>query len=275
MAKISAVVNTLNEENNIAFCLEALKWCDEIIVVDMQSEDRTVEIASNFTDKIYSFERVGYVEPARKFAVEQATGEWILIVDADEMVQYSLAKTLVETASKGDADVVFIPFKNYLMGAWIRHTGWWPDYHPRFFKKDKIQFSDMIHSEFVIDKAANKLYLLPTSPNCIEHFAYRDSEHFIAKLNRYTTVEAMNMLQQGRKFSFFRMCVAGIRGFQVRFFNNQGFRDGIRGFFLSLLMGIYRMVVYIKLWELHENGTVSVQDKYALRKKAIMKEFII
>ena len=94
MAKISAVINTLNEESNIAFCLETLKWCDEIIVVDMQSEDRTVEIAANFTDKIYNFERVGYVEPARKFAVEQATGDWILLIDADELVPKQLADKL-------------------------------------------------------------------------------------------------------------------------------------------------------------------------------------
>ncbi len=88
--KISVLINTFNEERNIKNCLESVSWADEIIIVDMYSDDKTVDIAKNYTDKIYYFERMGYADPARQFALKKATHEWVLIVDADEMVPLEL-----------------------------------------------------------------------------------------------------------------------------------------------------------------------------------------
>src|SRR5674476_460941 len=102
MPKISCVINTFEEAQNIRFCLEALTWCDEIIVVDMFSSDETLKIAKEYTDKIFLFEQKGYVEPARKFAVEQATGDWILIVDADELISAPLKEQILFQIEKDD-----------------------------------------------------------------------------------------------------------------------------------------------------------------------------
>ena len=96
--KISAVVNTRNEEKNLDACLKSLNFVDEIVVVDMESEDKTKQIAKKYTNKVFNYDNVGYVEPARNFAINKAKGDWILIVDADERVPRSLAVKLMEIA---------------------------------------------------------------------------------------------------------------------------------------------------------------------------------
>jgi (heptosyl)LPS beta-1,4-glucosyltransferase len=273
MPKISAVINARNEEHNIRYCLETVKWCDEIIVVDMESEDKTVEIACEYTEKIYSHKKVLGFDVARKFAVEKASGDWILLIDADEMVPKILCERLRNIAANDGADIVYMPFKTYLLGEWIKHAGWWPDYHPRFFKRGLITFVETVHAYMKVSDTGKKIYLPPDEMNSIEHFAYRDSEHFITKLNRYTTIEAKNMFDAGRQFSLFRMLIAGFRGFLVRYISQKGYMDGYRGLFLSLMMGFYRTLNYIKLWEYWQYKELSVEDRYNSLKEQIVKEY--
>ena len=131
---ISVVINTFNEEKNIKGCLESVKWVDEIVVVDMYSDDRTVQIVQDYTDKIFMHKRVGHVEPARNFAISKATGDWVLVLDADERVPRSLATKLKQIVRENPHGVsaVSFPRKNVFFNKWIRHTGWWPDYKRRF-----------------------------------------------------------------------------------------------------------------------------------------------
>jgi len=133
--KISAVINTRNESENIFDCLNSLKFCDEIVVVDMESTDNTKEIAKQFTDKVFDHPMVGYVEPARNFAISKAIGDWILVIDADERIPKTLAIKLEEIAEKNEIDYVRIPRQNLIFGQWVRHSRWWPDFNIRFFKK--------------------------------------------------------------------------------------------------------------------------------------------
>jgi glycosyltransferase involved in cell wall biosynthesis len=272
-ATISAVINTFNEEHNIRQCLECLKWCDEIIIVDMYSEDNTIGIAREYTDKIYYFNRSGYVEPARKYAVEQATGDWILLVDADELIPVALKELLIKTISDGNAEVVHIPRKNFIMGEWIKYTGWWPDYQARFFLKGKAVFTDTIHAGTRVPETAKEFHVPYRLAVGIEHFAYIDSEHFVSKLNRYTTIEAGQMFDQRKKFSLLRMFIAGIRGFQVRYVSEKGYRDGYRGFFLSLMMGFYGVLTYVKLWENWQNIDMPVAAKFNNLKEKIINDY--
>jgi glycosyltransferase involved in cell wall biosynthesis len=270
---ISAVINTLNEEANIKHCLNSLKWCDEVIVVDMQSDDATAEIAKGFTNKVFEFERVGYVEPARKFAAEKATSDWVLIVDADELVPPTLASILNDIATKDSADVVYIPFRTYMLGDWIKHTGWWPEYHPRFFKRGCIEFRNEIHSEFIMKKGARKFFLPAKVQNAMEHFAYLDSEHFVSKLNRYTSIEAAHLHADAATFSTFKMFRSGISEFVTRYFKLGGFKDGRRGLFLSLMMVMYRVLIQIKLWEKYENECETISDKYLRLKEELVSKY--
>jgi glycosyltransferase involved in cell wall biosynthesis len=269
-ARISAVINTFNEEQNIRQCLECLTWCDEIIIVDMYSEDNTIGIARDYTDKICYFNRSGYVEPARKYAMEQATGDWILLVDADELIPVALKELLIKTISDGDTEVVHIPRKNFIMGEWIKHTGWWPDYQARFFRKGKVAFTDTIHAGTRVLEKAKQFHIPSRLAVGIEHFAYIDSEHFVTKLNRYTTIEAGQMFDQKKKFSLLRMFIAGIRGVQVRYVSEKGYRDGYRGLFLSLMMGFYGALTYMKLWENWQNKDIPVTARYDTLKEEII-----
>jgi glycosyltransferase involved in cell wall biosynthesis len=272
MPTISAVINTLNEESNIAHCLESLKWCDEIIVVDMYSDDKTAEIALKYTDKIFMHERVIAFDIAREFAVGKASGDWILLIDADELVPFELKEELLQIVNMDSDDVVFIPRKNYIMGEWVKHTGFWPDYQPKFFRNGAVLFSEHVHDFMHLTENARKKYLETTPDKSVEHFAYLNSEHFVSKLNRYTTIEAKHMADQGKRFSLFRMLVAGFRGFQVRFINQKGYKDRHRGFFLSVMMGFYRALVYIKLWEFSRDN-IAPGAYYAKRKAEIIEGY--
>lgn len=273
MPTISAVINTRNEEENIRYCLETLKWCDEIIVVDMESEDRTVEIARGYTDKIYTHEKVLAFDIARKFAVEKASGDWILLLDADEMVRKGLSNKLKNIAMNDEADIVYLPFITYIMGAWIKHTGWWPDYHPRFFKRGSIAFVETVHAYMRVSDSARKLHLAQVADNAIEHFAYYDSTHFINKLNRYTTVEAQHLHDKNIRFSLFGMLTQACKEFFYRYFIYKGYKDGYRGYFLSIMMAFYRTLSYIKLWEKRQNKDKAVELKYAEIKNEIIKGY--
>jgi len=270
---ISAVINTRNEENNIRYCLETLKWCDEIIVVDMESEDRTVEIAREYTDKIYKHKKVLAFDIARKFAVEKATGDWILLVDADEMVPKPLALTLMEIAAKNEVDIVEISYRHYIMGEWVKHSGWGYTPHPRFFKRGKVLFSETVHNYMKKDDNAFVYRLQPSGLNCIIHFNYIDSTHFINKLNKYTSIEAYHLYNQKNTFSYYGLLKSAIREFYSRFVRFKGYKDGVRGFSLCLMMAFYRALTLIKLWELIEFQDEPVTLKYEKRKLELLREW--
>jgi len=270
--KISAVIITRNEEQNIDACLSTVQWCDEIIVVDMESEDRTRELARKYTDKIFTHKKVLAFDIARQYAVEKSTGDWILWIDADELFPVSLKETLLDVARHDKADIVYMPRQNYIMGSWIRHTGWWPDYQTRFFKKGAIIFTEKVHDFLQISKTARKLRLPATEMNSIAHFNYRDSGHIIEKFNRYTDIEAQHLFDSKIRFSLCRMVLSAFRESAVRFIYFQGYKDGYRGFFLSIIMGFYRILIHIKLWERWRNKDKPVQVYYAEMKDRIRQK---
>jgi len=169
MARISVVINTLNEEKNLPRAIASIKGlADEIIVVDMQSDDRTKEVAEGLGALVYDHKRTGYVEPARNFAIAKAVGPWVLVLDADEEIPPKLAKKLRVFAQKEGADFYRIPRKNIVFGSWLRHSRWWPDYNIRFFKKGKVTWNEVIHSVPMtsgkgIDLQPRRSWQLPTT----------------------------------------------------------------------------------------------------------------
>jgi glycosyltransferase involved in cell wall biosynthesis len=259
---ISAVVNTWNEENNIENCLSCLKWCDEIVVVDMHSSDKTRDIARRFTDKVFLHPLTYHVEPARQFAVEQTRGEWILVLDADEMITPFLAGELKKLSTSADIDIVSIPTKTFMFGRWINHSGWWPDYHFRFFRRDCVKFTGVIHSQI---KPVGRIYQFDAKEEfAIRHCNYVDASHFIEKLNRYTTVEAHHLFDTDVSPGFWKMWSALVREFLARYVKQSGFRNGMDGFFLAASMVFYRLATFFKLHEAQEykkSGNNS-KDRY-------------
>ena len=269
--KISAVINTRNEEGNIRFCLETVRWCDEIVVVDMESEDRTVGIAREFTDRIYNHEKILAFDSAKRFAVEKASGDWILLVDADEMIPKPLAAALRRIADDDKVDVVEIPFRHYIMGDWVRHSGWGLTPLPRFFRRGSVHLGDTVHQYLRKDDRARTIRLDPSAETCFHHFNYNDSRHFVEKLNRYTDIEAQHLFDRNIYFSYTRLFKAASREFLGRFLKGKGYRDGVRGFSLCLMMAFYRALTHIKLWERHTFKDHPVTEQYGEIRRELLR----
>jgi len=269
--RISASVNTLNEEGNLRFCLQTLTWCDEIVVVDMHSDDSTVAIAREFTDKIFLHERTGFVEPARAFAVDQCTGDWVLIVDADEMVPYTLSESLTSIAMNDVADVVAIPRKNLLLGEWIRHTGWWPDYQLRYFKAGRLAFSERIHSVPEATPDARTMMLPAAEESSLVHFNFLNMRDLIDRVNSYSSIEAEQMWNEGKRFEWGSAVRESLDEFKRRLFEEGGLNDGARGILLGTAMGFYKFLNWAKLWELENNPAPG--ERYMQYRQALLREW--
>ncbi len=255
--KISVVINTLNEEWNLPYAIRSVhSWADEIVVVDMYSDDRTVEIAKQYGAKVYFHERIAAFDAARQFAIEQATNEWVLLLDADEMTPEPLSRILLEIVDFNKVDIVIIPRINFLLGMPLMHTGWGPhqDKHPRLFKKSKMTTSDTIH-DFMRPKDGVNIHEIDYDNGlAIVHFNYVDSMEFIDKLNKYTSIEARQAHERGELASYGHAIYQVFKEFPNRYIRKGGFRDGWRGFYLSLSMAFYRLNIFSKMKELEIYG---------------------
>jgi glycosyltransferase involved in cell wall biosynthesis len=245
---ISAVLTVRNEEKKIKDCLESVKWTDEIIVVDDSSTDKTSQIARQYTKNVYKHKSVGYVEPVRNFAISKATGEWILILDADERVSKSLAKKLQEISHlEAKANVVTIPRKNIIFGKWIQHTGWWPDHQVRFFRKGSLIMPDQIHSKPVVN---GELLQLDAKPEySLTHFHYESISEFLIRMNRYTDIEVKEFMESGKEFLWTDIISKPFNEFLSRFFARSGYRDGLHGLVLAFLQSVSMLILTLKIWE--------------------------
>lgn len=267
---VSAVILTLNEERNLPKALRSVRrWVDDIVVVDMHSDDRTVETAESFGARVFQHPRMGLQDPARAFAMEQASGEWIINLDADEIAPFALSRRLLEVAEGNLADVCSIPRLNYFSGAPLRHAGWSADEdrQVRFFRKGCLEFSPRIHARPQPVETARVLQLRADSGECLIHFNFPAAEYFLQRFNRYTSIEAAEARADGRRASLSGFVVAPLREFVTRYFLKQGFRDGWRGFYYSAMMGAYRMTIAAKLRELEDGcdgaGSLKRYDEIA------------
>lgn len=260
-SKITVVVNTYNEETNLKRALESVKWADEVIVCDMYSEDKTVEIAKSMGAKVFLHKNEGYVEPARNFAIAKASYAWVLILDADEEIPNTLAKRLMEMINKPiSSNFVEIPRKNIIFGKWMKDSMWWPDYQIRFFKKGSVVWSEKIH---IKPKTKGDSLILPQEEEwAIVHYNYQTISQFIERMNCYTQIEANELKGSGYKFEWKDLLIKPLNEFLSRFFANKGYLDGLHGLALSLLQAVSFLIVYLKLWEMldFKEENISLSD---------------
>lgn len=252
MAKISVVINTLNEEKRLARALSSVVgFASEVIVVDMNSTDKTVDIAKKAGAKVFNHKCVGYVEPARNFGIEKCKFDWIFILDADEWLPKTLKiylKKQVKSFRKGKSPNYFrIPRKNIIFGKWMKHTGWWPDYNIRFFKKGSVSWNDEIHSIPLTTGLGADLEA--ERDLSIVHNHYSSIEEYITRMNRYTTIQARVLKKGGAVFSWKQIITKPSSQFLTRFFAQEGYKDGLHGLALSLLQAFSELVIYLKLWQ--------------------------
>lgn len=248
MATLSIVINTLNEERNLPHAISSVRSiADEIVVVDMHSEDRTQAIAKEEGAKLFEHERTKYVEPARNFAISKATSDWILVLDADERVPITLSKKIKEILEKPQADFYRIPRKNIFFGKWLKHSRWWPDFNIRLFKKGSVLWSEIIHS--VPETYGKGLDLEAKEDLAIVHNNYQTIEQYIDRMNRYTSLQSDQLRKDNYKFIWTDLIRKPFSEFLSRYLAGEGYRDGLHGLSASLLQSFSELVVYLKVWQ--------------------------
>ncbi len=269
MPKISAVINTNNEEKRLPRALASLKgFANEIVVVDMMSTDSSREIAKKFGARVFKHKKLSFVEPARNFAIEKAKYDWILILDPDEEIPESLKLFLKKEIKESKADYYRIPRKNIIFGKWMKHTGWWPDLNIRFFKKGSVTWNQVIHS---VPMTTGTGIDLPIKEEfALKHNAYSSVEEYVSRMNRYTGVQARELNRKNVQFNWAMLVTKPLSEFLRRYFAEEGFKDGTHGLALSLLQSLSELVVYVKLWQKQDfkKKKIEIYDLQNLFSKA-------
>ncbi len=244
--KISASIIVFNEEDNIADLCETVAWADEIVIVDSASTDRTAKIARSYTDRVFDHEFKGYKDK-HQFADAHTTGDWILWIDADERVTPELREAILELKTKPDSDLpdgFLISRKTWYMGRWIRHSGWYPDYQMRLYRKsasfwDGVSPHETARVNGRIDKLSGEFL----------HNTKRDLAEHNRVLNSYTSLAAEYMAGEGRTAGAASLVIGALSGFFRSYIAKQGFRDGIQGLIIAMFTGYSVFLKYAKLWE--------------------------
>ena len=247
--KVSALVIAYNEEPNIRACLETVTWADEIVLVDSFSTDATEKIAREFTEKVYQHEFRGFGR-LRNEALTHTSHEWVFSLDTDERatpeVRDEIRRVLKD---EPDADAYFVPRRNYFLGRWIRHSGWYPDYRqPQLFRKGRMRYrEDLVHEGFELDGRTGYL------KEHVLQYPFRDIDHYLAKMDRYSDLMAQRLVQEGRRFRTHQLVTHPLFTFAKMYLGQAGFLDGMPGLILSGLYAYYTFIKYAKLWELRSN----------------------
>ena len=245
MHTIAAIVITKNEERNIDACLETLEWVDELIVVDAESTDQTVELAKTYTSKVFVRAWPGY-GPQKNFGMEQATADWILIVDADERVTPELRDEIVETL-KGETQAVAyrIPRRNFYYGSWIRYAGQYPDLQLRLLRRESGRYNELpVHEHLEVEGSVGNLQ------GHLDHHTHPTVLSHELKIERYSTLAAQTRTAEGQPYAswhhlFFNPGWTFVRLYLLR----QGFRDGLAGFLVCAFSSAHVLLKYAKIWE--------------------------
>lgn len=251
--KLSVIVLTKNEEPVVADCLESVKWADEIIVIDHGSVDKTLEIVKKFgVKKIVDAPEKSTFSDRRNLGAENASGEWLLYVDADERVTEKLREEIEFLVKNNDSEGkrytgYAIPRKNIRLTKVLYHGGWWPDYVLRLMKKDKlIRWEGDLHEQPKIDGEVGKL------KEAFVHFSHRGSiEHKMQNTINWSQIEAEKLYQAGHPpMTVLRFISAMWREFYKRMIRYQAWRDGVEGVIEAIYQVFSVFITYARLWEM-------------------------
>jgi glycosyltransferase involved in cell wall biosynthesis len=242
MARLSAIVITRNEAANIGACLDSLGFCDERIVVDCGSTDATTKIARDRGARVEFHEWRGY-GPQKNYALSLASGEWVLSVDADERVTSELAAAIKAALDDGSADAFEFPRRSSFCGRRMQHSGWYPDYVLRLFRRGKARFDDVIVHERVICSGTVKRLKPP-----LLHDPVHRLEDALARMDRYSTASAERLVAAGRKVGFMTGIGHGLFSFLRSYIFKLGFLDGAEGFLLAVANAEGSYYRYMKAW---------------------------
>lgn len=244
--RITATLIARDEGHRIARCLESLGWVNEIVVVvDDRTVDDTVAVSRKFTEHVHVRPFEDFAQQ-RQWALDQSTGEWILWVDSDEVVTPELASEMREAVTRVGAVAYRTPRQDYMFGKWIRHGGWYPQYHVRLFRRTAGRWTAPVHERFQVDGE------IGTLQHAMLHFSHERVADWVAKMDKYTTPEAEQLAASGKRVTWWQLLVEPPAYFGYKYLVQQGWRDGMHGLVLAGLLGCYRLVRNVKWWDLQQ-----------------------
>jgi glycosyltransferase involved in cell wall biosynthesis len=247
---LTVTIITLNESANIEAALQSVAWADEILVVDSHSSDDTVARARAYTGRVIVRDWPGFIAQ-KNFAAAEARNDWILSLDADERVTPALAGEIRTLLAHDPPCAGYrVPRLSYYLGRWIRSTDWYPDYQLRLYDRRRAQWEGRYVHESV--RASGPVGQLSAD---LLHLTYRDVSHHLQTIDRYTTLAARQMFEDGRRASPRHFLLNPAAAFLRNYLARGGFRDGRAGLVVSLLNSYYVLLKFVKLWELCSPST--------------------
>jgi len=241
MPRLSIILITKNEAINIRACLESVSWADEIIVVDSSSTDETASIASEFTSHVYQHDWPGFGAQKNR-ALSYATGDWVFSIDADERVTPELKAELLDAMGDAKADGFYCPRLSQFCGRFIHHSGWYPDYVLRLFKRTQGRFSDsLVHETLLLQGETKKL----SSP--LLHYSYRTMEDVRRKVEQYSSAAAQQMHVRGKIANVIDAPLRGAWAFFRTYILRLGFLDGGAGLSIARMNAATTYLKYQRL----------------------------
>ena len=256
-SSISAIIVCFNEEERIERCLNSVKWCDEIVVVDSYSTDRTAEICHRFTDTVVQRKWTGYRDQ-KEFAHSQATKDWVLLVDSDEEVSPELKEEIEAILTRRDLFYAGyqLPRLVYYLGRWWRRAGWYPDYTLRLFRRDKGSWGGSEpHEKITVDGPVRRLN------HPLFHYSYRNIEDHIQRINRFTSISSRELRREKQSWCLHDALIRPAWRFFRSYFIKRGFMEGFAGFHVAVTAAVYVFLKYAKLWELELEEKKQVARK--------------
>jgi (heptosyl)LPS beta-1,4-glucosyltransferase len=254
-AGVSAVIITLNEEHHLGPCLDSLRWVDEIVVVDAGSTDRTVDLARAAGARVFVRDWSGY-GLQKNFGFEQALGEWLLVIDADERVSDALADEIRGRLAAGALAVhaaYDVPRQNYFFGRWLRWGGAFPDRQIRLIRRGRARYNSiLLHEQLLVDGTVGHL------SGHLVHEAARTVTDRLTKLDRYADYAAIETSKRRRRVHWWDLLLRPAVIFGKLYILKQGFRDGLAGLIYCGLASLYEFTKYAKVWERTREGDGSV-----------------
>jgi len=248
--KISVYIIAFNEVEKIRDCINSVLWADEIILADSHSTDGTSEIAMEMGAKVIHIPFNGYGD-LRNQAISHCTGDWIFSLDSDERCTFEVRDEIILLINNPALDIYRVPRKNFFMGRWIKHSGWYPNFRqPQLFKNGKMSYKmDPVHEGFI--NHSNKE--IGTIKNIIWQFPFKNIEELMYKANRYSSLGVKKLQKKGIHGSVFKAFIHGFWSFIKHYIFKLGFLDGGPGFVIAFGNFEGTFYRYIKLTEAQNN----------------------
>lgn len=241
---ISAVVLTKNEEKNLKPCLESLKWCDEVVVVDDNSEDKTREIALDFGARIFERSLNGDFATQRNFGIEKARGDWVFFVDADERVNEDLAEEIEKVVTNLEFSGYFVKRKDFIFGRSLNFGESGKVKLLRLARKGAGKWVRPVHETWEVPGKAGELQ------NHLIHIPHPTVAEFLRDINFYTTLNSQAFFESGVKVGFWEIISYPPGKFLLNYFWRLGFLDGMAGFLMAMMMSFHSFLTRAKIWQL-------------------------